>query len=142
MRRILVPVDGSENCDRALQHAAKLAGVIQPLTVHLLHVAETISYGDRSHAFYSNEALERPALSRGEEIVKAAAAQLSSTGAEVLPQVAIGEAASTIVERAEELECDAIVMGMRGNSLLSEILMGSTVTSVLSRSRIPVTLVK
>ena len=79
MRRVLVPVDGSDNAFRALDYAASLARDGVPLIIHLLYVGDDISYGDRSHAFHSNEELERPEREHGESILKASAERAASS---------------------------------------------------------------
>jgi nucleotide-binding universal stress UspA family protein len=142
MRRVLVPVDGSDNASRALDYAASLARDGVPLIIHLLYVGEDISYGDRSHAFHSNEALERPERERGAGILKASAERVASCGAQLVPELVTGDVAETIISRAEALACHSIIMGMKGHSLLTEILLGSTTMTVLHNTQLPVTLVK
>ena len=47
MHRILVPVDGSENAARALDHALKLAKENDPIELHLVTVhPEPVMYGE------------------------------------------------------------------------------------------------
>lgn len=49
-----------------------------------------------------------------------------------------GNPADVILEQVEERNCDAIVMGIREQGLLSEALIGSTTRRVLRRTRKPV----
>ncbi len=142
MRKVLVALDGSENAFRALDYAASLARDGVPIAINVLYVYEDISYGDRSHAFHSNEALEQRERKRGEAILKTAAERAASSGAQIIPELAMGDIADTIVGRAAALGCDCIVMGMKGYSLLAEILLGSTTRTVLQTTKLPVTLVK
>jgi len=53
-----------------------------------------------------------------------------------------GEVAQTIARLATELGCDQIVMGTRGQSALSGLLLGSVAIEVLHLADVPVTLVK
>jgi nucleotide-binding universal stress UspA family protein len=53
-----------------------------------------------------------------------------------------GEPAETIARRAEELGCDAIVMGSRGMGRIAGLVMGSVATKVVHLTSLPVTLVK
>jgi len=55
---------------------------------------------------------------------------------------AVGPAAETIVNRARELECDAIVMSTRGHGKVMGMLLGSVSTKVLHLADVPVTLVR
>jgi len=140
--RMLVPVDGSDNALRALDHALAVARLGPSVTIHLLHVYEDIPDGDRAHAFHSNQEMQRLGRERGEAVLQAAAEHAASSGAQVVTDLAAGETATAIVDRAEALGCDSIVMGMRGQSLLAHILLGSIVTSLLGKTKLPVTLVK
>jgi len=49
-----------------------------------------------------------------------------------------GYAANRILESADELECDAIVMGTHGKGLLKYTFLGSTAKQVLRRTRKPI----
>jgi nucleotide-binding universal stress UspA family protein len=54
----------------------------------------------------------------------------------------VGNAASTIAKRADELRCDGIVMGTQGRDAMGSALMGSVALKVVHLSKGPVTLVK
>jgi nucleotide-binding universal stress UspA family protein len=142
MRKVLAAIDGSDTTGRALDYAASLACPGQSLTIHLLFVYEEIPDASRSHAFHSQEELQRPEREHGEAVLKAGAAQIASSGALVVPELMSGEVASTIVARAEALDCDVIVIGMKEQSLLAELVLGSATRSVLQLAKLPVTLVK
>jgi nucleotide-binding universal stress UspA family protein len=142
MRKVLVATDGSDNAKRALDYAVSLSDPGQTLTIHLLYVYEDVSAGDRSHAFHSNEELERPQREHGEALVKAEAARTGSSGASIVPEVLMGDVADTIARHAEFLDCDSIIMGLKEQTLLAELVIGSTTRAVLHKARLPVTLVK
>jgi nucleotide-binding universal stress UspA family protein len=142
MRKVLVPIDGSENAKRAADFAATLCSPSQPLTIHLLYVCRDVPYSDRSHAFHSNKELERPERERGEALLKSEAARIAASGAHVVPELVMGQPARAIVARSDALGCDSITMGMKGYSLLTELLLGSTTMTVLHNTKLPVTLVK
>jgi len=52
-----------------------------------------------------------------------------------------GNIVAQIVDEAEKLSCDVIVMGFKRRSRLSEVLIPSTVKGVIRKSRIPVLVV-
>ncbi len=56
--------------------------------------------------------------------------------------LARGFAAEKILETAEEVGCDLIVMGTHGRSALSRLLMGSVAEHVFPKARCPVLIVK
>ena len=43
-----------------------------------------------------------------------------------------------ILEKANELECDAIVMGTHGKGIIANAFLGSVAKQVLRRTRMPV----
>jgi nucleotide-binding universal stress UspA family protein len=53
-------------------------------------------------------------------------------------QVCDGFPADTILEKANELECDAIVMGTHGKGIVANTFLGSVTKRVLRRTRKPV----
>ena len=53
-------------------------------------------------------------------------------------QVCEGFPADTILEKANELECDAIVMGTHGKGVVANTFLGSVTKRVLRRTRKPV----
>ena len=53
-----------------------------------------------------------------------------------------GNPAEVIVETAQELNCDLIVMGTHGQGAIADILIGSTAKRVVGKSPIPVLVVR
>jgi len=53
-------------------------------------------------------------------------------------EVCEGYPANTILEKADEFDCDLIVMGTHGKGLISHAFLGSVAEKVLRRSRRPV----
>jgi nucleotide-binding universal stress UspA family protein len=53
-------------------------------------------------------------------------------------QVCEGFPADVILEKADELECDAIVMGTHGKGIIANAFLGSVAKRVLRRTRKPV----
>lgn len=141
MKKILVPIDGSENSKRAEALAvemAKLAGA----SLHLIHVCDPIHDAERAHAFYTQEELEKPARDRAEGYLKNAASLASAAGVPFESEVVFGEQAASLVRRATESGCDHIVMGTRGRGTLTNLFLGSTASRVVATTQLPVTLVK
>ncbi len=107
-------------------------------TLHLVTVVpEPIIYGE-IEVYVSRERIEEMQRRHGEpakEIAKVA-------GAPYTAEILTGNTAPQIVEHAEALGCDGIVMGTRGMSAIGNLIMGSVATKVVHLARIPVTLVK
>ena len=53
-------------------------------------------------------------------------------------EVCEGYPANTILEKADEFDCDLIVMGTHGKGLITHAFLGSVAEKVLRRSRRPV----
>jgi len=63
-------------------------------------------------------------------------------GATFTGEIAVGDIAPTLAWRAEELQCDEIIMGTRGMSAIRNLVLGSMATKVVHLAAMPVTLVK
>lgn len=141
MHKILLPVDGSEGSARAVRHVAGLARQIKDLAVHLVNVQPLGDDWMTRRAFKSEELADME-REWGESAIGPARALLGEAGITPVEHLVQGEAAQTIVRLAEELGCDQIVMGTRGQSALGDLIMGSVATKVLHLAKIPVTLIK
>ncbi len=140
MLKALVPVDGSENADRAVRHVAKLIGDREPLEVHLINVQPPF-HGDVS-TFVGKKTLDDYHREQGELALASAKRILDEAGVKYTPHIAVGGAAETIVEFSRRLKVDKIVMGTRGLGGLAGLLLGSVATEVIKLADVPVTLVK
>jgi len=140
MHKLLIPVDGSANADRAIAEALKLRQAIPELEIHLLSVQFPIDGHARS--FVSQEAVDDYHRDEGLAALANARRLLDAAGVPYTHHIAIGHVADTIVRYAEERGFDRIVMGSHGRSGLMNLLMGSVAREVSRRSRVPVTLVR
>ena len=141
MRKALVPVDGSPNSDRAVQHVVDLAGYNPALEVCLLNVQPEIGEGE-VRSFLKKEEVEAMQISKGGDVLVSARAILDAAKVRYEPQVLIGPVAETIARTALEQNCDGIVMGTRGLGAVAGILLGSVTTKVIHLADVPVTLIK
>lgn len=130
-KTLLVPVDGSVHAEKALAVAAELAR--NGGTLHLLNVAESIPDNLGILVGGSTEPVseaERKKLAEGvrkagEQVIDKAKAAIDLAGIEVKALVRQGRPGERIIEAAEELRADAIVMGSRGMSDLKGMVVGS-----------------
>lgn len=142
MHKLLVPIDGSEPAMRALNHAIGLAKQNGPNQIHVITVMpEPLLYGE-IEVYVPAQQMEEMQRSRGAEILKEATDLLDRAGVAYTSEVAIGETASVICGRADELGCNGIVMGTRGMGPVGNLVIGSVATKVVHLTRLPVTLVK
>jgi len=141
-KRILVPVDGSEQAEAATEFAAEN---IPDTTVVLLHVINPAEAGYSAQASvpsFSNEWYEErqaKAEARFDEL----AAVVREAGVESVETVTeVGRPTKTIVEYADDHDIDQIVMGSHGRSGMSRLLLGSVAEIVVRRAIVPVTVVR
>lgn len=141
MKRVLIPVDGSQPALHAVT-ALLATRAYDPIErVDLLSVQIPLKSGkvgrglsqDEINAYYQDE---------GRAALHEASRLLSQAGVPFDVHVEIGEPAETIARIADASGADEIFMGSRGLGSVSSLFMGSVATRVLHLTELPVTLVK
>lgn len=133
---ILVPTDGSENAERALEHATMLADVYEA-SVHGVYVVN-LTYAADFEGGIDSESVRRALEREGEQAVGSLESACAENGIDVTTEVLNGRPASQIAAYAEENDVDLVVMGTQGRSGVSRLLLGSVTESVLRHSGLPV----
>jgi nucleotide-binding universal stress UspA family protein len=129
---ILVPTDGSEQADAALDHAVSLART-HDATVHLLYVADSNRDSVTTLGGEVVDALE----GEGKRILEEAIERLDPA-VEVVEAVETGGPVETILDYADLVDADVIVMGTHGRRGIDRYLLGSTTERVVRLSSVPV----
>jgi nucleotide-binding universal stress UspA family protein len=138
---LLIPVDGSEASGRALDGLIKQFGLYKDgVEIHLLNVQHALS--SRAAAHIAGDAVPEYHREQGLAELAQARARLDASKIPYQHHIAVGEAAEVITRYAKEKGCDQIVMGTRGMSSMSNLLLGSVATQVIHLSPVPVLLVK
>ena len=140
IKRLLVPLDGSELAEEALVIAGDLAESLDGVIV-LARVVPPPVPG----RFYAPNLLEqvREAQTREAEAYLASAAErLKEDRLHVETRVEAGEVATTLVRLAEQERCQLIVMGSHGLGGLGWHVFGSVAQKVLHASHCPVLIVR
>lgn len=142
MRKLLVPVDGSECSARALDYALRLASGHPGVALHLLNVHhDPVVYGELQ-VYVPRERMLELQRKQGEAVLAPAAEKAKAAGVPCTTEVRSGDVATIIAECADELKCDGIVMGTRGMGVIGNLFLGSVATKVVHLANVPVTLVK
>lgn len=144
-KTIVVPVDGSENGKRALQHAISVSerNEAQLIIVHVANIVSAISNFDQTpiSGGYVSEQIAEDMEETGKEIlndiVKDVPADLK-----VKSVFEVGSPGPTVLAVAKKYNADLIVMGSRGLGPLKGLFMGSVSSYVTSHSTCPVLVVK
>ncbi len=121
--RILAAYDGSSHASQALREATELSLAMQ---VELV-VLTTFENSDRE---------------RAEQISSDARELVKAHDCKALGLVVQGRTAATILDSAREEGCNLIVLGAYGHTRIRAMILGSTTTQVIARSRVPVMLVR
>jgi nucleotide-binding universal stress UspA family protein len=138
MAHVLVPLDGTEVAERALEYAVEL---FPGARLSVLVVIDPASrYSGRAPG--TAEVWYRNAREQAERRVADAAAAVDAPGVTVETHVETDRPARAVVTFAEEHGVDHIVMGCHGREGVSRLLLGSTVDTVVRRSPVPVTVVR
>lgn len=141
VRSILVPTDFSESASRALEHAVGLAKTFRA-RIDLLHAYQVpIQIGVGEPVPLPQEFFDQM-RERAQRRLDDLAAKLSSDGVEVRTHLALEAASRAIVEAAEQLGVDLIVMGTRGLTGMKHVLLGSVAERTVRLAPCPVMTVK
>ena len=136
---ILLPVDGSDNSDRAVRLLISLYSRLAPVDVRVLHVQVPAVLAGQ--ALSRQEAFERDSADSGKDALQSAQALLGGAGIPHTSEIRRGYVPQEIARYAKDLKCAGIIMGTRGMGTADEIF-GSVVRQVVALTSIPVTLVK
>lgn len=142
MRKFMVPVDGSEMALRALGYAIKLAREDGSTKIYIVTAHDEPDIYGEIAVYVPREKMADLQQRIGESRLGPAEAMLKEAGVPYEAEILIGDTAHEIARRADELGCDAIVMGTRGMSAIGGLVMGSVATKVVHAAKVPVTLVK
>ena len=138
LKKILVPVDGSDYSTRALDYAIELAlmtkGEILLIYSHRPFLSEL---GEP----YFQKAIDK-IMKKSEELLKPYRKNLQNSGIPFADRILEGPAAKSICEAAKHEKVDMIVMGSRGLNELEKLLLGSCTHRVLSIAPCPVMVVR
>ncbi|WP_227353582.1 universal stress protein [Haladaptatus salinisoli] len=140
-KRILVPIDGSEQSEKALEYVLT---EFPDGDITVINVIDPIDVGYTSTVGmpgYSEEWYEESKES-AEALFEDAQETAAEYGATLSTTTELGRPAQAIVEYAEENDFDQIIMGSHGRSGVSRILLGSVAETVVRRSPMPVTVVR
>ncbi|WP_408957658.1 universal stress protein [Natrinema sp. 74] len=133
--RILIPTDGSPECERAIEYAFELAHT-HDATVRALYVVNVTGYSGLSMET-ALEGISDALHNEGQAAVERVAA-LAPDGVTVETDVREGSPSHAIVEAADPSECDLVVMGTHGRGGIDRLLLGSVTERVVRRASVPV----
>jgi nucleotide-binding universal stress UspA family protein len=143
-KKVLVPLDGSELAECALNHVENMVKEGSAGEVTLFNVVRVDSrwaelYG---HNFDIN-AMQEALFASGRAYLAKIESRLNSKGIKVKTvSLAANSPAYKITEYAQENGIELIIMGTHGYTGLKKLIMGSVASGVLNSSSVPVLLIR
>jgi nucleotide-binding universal stress UspA family protein len=142
MMKILIPVDGSANAQRAVDHVIKnISALKETPQLLLLNVQWNMATGNVK-LFINQKTINDYYREQGMAALQPARAALDAAALPYQYHISIGTPAEAIVQYANEQIVDQIVMGRQGQGGLQSLLLGSVVNKVLHLASCPVLLIK
>jgi nucleotide-binding universal stress UspA family protein len=133
---VLVPTDGSDDADVAVEHALALAAV-GGATVHAVNVVDVSSLAASAGEAPATELLERFEAA-GEEATNEVARRAREAGLAAATAVLKGSPGHALLEYVEDEAIDLVAMGTTGRTGLDRYLLGSTTERVVRHAEAPV----
>jgi nucleotide-binding universal stress UspA family protein len=135
MKKILVGFDGSEGSEQALNRAMMLLDEYGKLII----LAVVPSPSDQ---FFVDEDVYKKLRKKAENLISNVITDIGKQDFEIQGLVEEGDPAARIIDVANKLEVDLIVLGSKGQSELGQYLIGSVATKVVQYAHKPVMVVR
>jgi nucleotide-binding universal stress UspA family protein len=137
MKRILIATDGSANAWAAVEEGVELASEVgaEVTFVTVRHGVPLL--GD---PWYQRHLTDQ--LGHARETLDRAEAEAGRRGVVCDAEILEGDPASCIIDAARYRDADLVVVGSRGHGALTSALIGSVSRAVMSRSQVPVMIVR
>ena len=142
-KHILVPVDGSATAQLAIQKALGLAYAFGSCVTAIYVINPYPFTGVGTDFAYGQAEYLSAATAQANAAIKHAKSALEQAGVSV--ETSLIEAPATwrgIIQAAESVQADLIVMGSHGRSGLEKLLLGSVTQAVLTHTHLPVLVVR
>ncbi len=140
-KKILVPLDGSECAEAALEHACALADCTGA-ELMLLRVASQPVREYLSAAASPGNGMRDNTEAECEAYIERVAADLRAAGFTVTAETCAGPVAETILEYAQGVKADLLVMSTHGQGNHARWFLGSVADKVLRAGSLPVLLAR
>ncbi len=146
IRRILVPMDGSENAFRAAAFAADIARRYgsELVLAYALEINPTLSAIGMPSV--SAQEIRRLKAEARKEVDPWFARAIKEASSELAVRTEVIESpmslVGTIIDYAEKEDVDLIIMGSRGRTGFKKLLLGSVASGVVTYAPCPVMVIK
>jgi nucleotide-binding universal stress UspA family protein len=145
IKRILVPLDGSELSEQILESALELGGLTQTEYI-LMRVVEPfiiVGYPPLAQSSRIDVKLTQAQVAEAQHYVDRIAERLRAAGHRTQARALLAEqVAVAIIDEARRQEADLIAMTTHGRSGLARLLLGSVADKVLRGATVPLLLAR
>ena len=144
LRTILIPLDGSELSECAVEHAIEL-GQLFGSAYHLTRIVPILGDIHSPYVPYTvqlNHALVKDAMIAAAGYLEGQAGRMRWRGLKVTTSVALGQPGHGILSEADAVGCDLIVMATHGREGVGRVVLGSAADKVLRGTHLPLMLYK
>src|SRR3990167_5501747 len=139
MLKVLVPIDGSRNCQFAVKHVIKEFMNNTAMEIHLLNVQPPFSsYVAR---FVSRKSLHDYHRDESEKVLSPVKQMLDGFGIPYSAHAEVGERAKAITDTARRLRCDHIVMSTARKNSLTRLVESSVTNKGIELTSMPVAII-
>lgn len=141
--KVLLAIDGSKSALNAVKYARKLFAQLVPAkhSITLINVHDDVSLR-HAKIYVGSDVVADYLRELSEKDLKPAQKLLDATGIRHDMVVRTGHVAQEIVACAKAGKYDMVVMGSKGRTAISDLLLGSVAQRVLTTSDVPVLLIK
>jgi nucleotide-binding universal stress UspA family protein len=140
MWRVLLPIDDATKLKQALRYVAMCQRESRwPLDVHILHVEPPLSRYVTSKL--PSGAVKRYHDDHSRQVLEPVASAFAAANVPCKMHSLVGDPAQCIVQFADDIGIDRIVMVTRARESLPEVLLGSVTAGVLQHAAVPVEVV-
>jgi nucleotide-binding universal stress UspA family protein len=136
MLKLLVPVDGSRNCQFAVKHVIRQFMNNTAMEIHLLNV-QPLFPRDIAR-FVGRKSLHDHHRAEAEKALNPVRQMLDNFGIPYATHIEVGDKAKIITDTARRLRCDQIVMSTARKNSLTRLVENSVTNKVLEMTSVPV----
>ena len=141
MKTVLAPIDFSDSSRRVIDEAIQLARSIGGRLVLLNIVSPTSAFPSEFDSTGARAAYLAQAEKLAREELATLQRRLRDEGVTAHVVHLIAQPGPGILDQAERLEADYVVMGSHGHGAFYELIVGGTATRVLKQAKCPVVIV-
>jgi len=142
MKTIIVAIDFSDVSKPVIKQAIKLAKAFNE-SLHLIHVVEAeptyAAYGFSPDEFPAMNQVQEESLDRAKKKLHQMAEEIEISGVETA--VLQGQPLHMILDYAENVDADLLVLGSHGHGFLGSLLLGSVAEGCVRKAKFPALIV-